>query len=267
MAKERLIRDWTTSDTMDKLSAGAEVFFTRLIMKADDFGGFYAHPKLIKSALFPLKEYSDGTIKNWVDECITVGLIIKYKAEGKEYIHIKDFGQRLRNMRNAFPKPPEDLLRQLAATCGKTPPELEEEEEVEKEDEKEVVALVEKKFTKEAYDTVEAICDFFNVSKDVLSNKYNSVHAFVETLLHRNELTLLRLRLTKYMAYKARSQEAKHNVKNWMGTKQEKYYDGEWYSTDWELKEKNYIQPNGTSIKGTSGQISPTKDYTSEGGF
>lgn len=106
----RVLRDWTASETIDQLSEGAEVFFTRLIMKADDYGSYYSNPKLIRSALFPLKDYKDATISKWVNECIDAKILFAYTIEGREYLRIVNFGQRLRNMRNTFPQPADDPL-------------------------------------------------------------------------------------------------------------------------------------------------------------
>lgn len=101
----RILRDWTTSETMDVLSPGAEVFFTRLIMKADDYGSFHQNPKLLKAALFPLKDINLKQISDWLLECVSAKLIFLYEVDGKHYVRIKNFGQRLQNMRNAFPAP------------------------------------------------------------------------------------------------------------------------------------------------------------------
>lgn len=123
MAK-RVLKDWTASDKVDTLSAHAEVFFTRLIMKADDFGSYYANPKLLKAALFPLKE--EVTYKKigvWVFECIEAGLIFPYEADGREYIRIVEFGQRLQNMRNAHPHPPKATSPEITVDNGKSPSE------------------------------------------------------------------------------------------------------------------------------------------------
>lgn len=138
MAKERLLRDWTDSETMNELSAEAEVFFTRLIMKADDYGSFYANPKLLKANLFPLRDtLKDATVTKWINELTRAGLLFTYVHEGKSYIRIINFGQRLRNMRNTFPQP--DINSpQVAANGSNRPPELEEEVEEEREEEKEV---------------------------------------------------------------------------------------------------------------------------------
>lgn len=130
---QRIIRDWTDSPTMNNLSSNAEVLFTRLIMKADDFGNFHAEPKLIRPMLFPLKIDSirEADITRWMDELHKAGLIVFYESDFKKYLSIINFGQRMRNMRNRFPIPP-DNSRRVAASCGKLPPE-EKRREIEKE--------------------------------------------------------------------------------------------------------------------------------------
>lgn len=117
----RVLRDWTTSEAVDNLTSGAEVFFTRLIMKADDYGSYHSNPKLIKAALFPLKETSIREIEGWLNECIEAGLIFTYESLGRKYIRIDNFGQRLRNMRNTFPQPGDNPL----TSRGKSRPETE----------------------------------------------------------------------------------------------------------------------------------------------
>lgn len=101
----RILRDWTASESIDRLSEGAERFFTRLIMKADDFGCFYGNPKLLLSALFPLRNYSLAKVIGWRNECWDAGVIEVYNVEGKDYVRIKEFGQRLRIMNSKFPQP------------------------------------------------------------------------------------------------------------------------------------------------------------------
>lgn len=120
----RVLRDWTTSDAVDNLSPEAEVFFTRLIMKADDYGSYHANPKLIKSALFPLKDYTIKQIEIWLKELINSKIVFRYEVDGKEYIRIDNFGQRLRNMRNTFPQPVDNSL----TTRGNSRPETKRNE-------------------------------------------------------------------------------------------------------------------------------------------
>lgn len=102
----RILRDWTDSDTVDKLTVDAERFFTRLIMKADDFGRYFAEAKRLKSFLFPLKDsIRDTDICRWLAECEKVAMIRCYDAAGKRYLEICDFRQRLRQMREIYPAP------------------------------------------------------------------------------------------------------------------------------------------------------------------
>lgn len=132
----RMLRDWTDSEKINSLSPQAEVFFVRLMMKADDFGCFHATPQLLKSALFPFKAdliHSNELIE-WLNECANSGLIIVYEVENKKYLKINNFGQRLRSPKPKFPD-----CGQLADKCpqhaGKCPPEVEEEEKKKTEEE------------------------------------------------------------------------------------------------------------------------------------
>jgi hypothetical protein len=79
-------------------------------MKADDFGCYYANVKLLKSALYPLRDISEVDLLNWIDECDKAGLITLYVVENKEYIKIINFGQRLRLMKSKFPQPNDGQL-------------------------------------------------------------------------------------------------------------------------------------------------------------
>lgn len=104
---QRLLRDWTKSEKVDKLSATAEVLFTRLIMKADDFGIYHANLKLIKADCFPLREdLKSIDLEPYMSELIKADLIYCYKADdGREYLIIKEFGQRLRAKKSKYPQP------------------------------------------------------------------------------------------------------------------------------------------------------------------
>lgn len=129
----RILRDWTASEKIDLLTSSAEVFFTRLIMKADDHGCFHANPKLLKAALFPLREVPDSHIEEWLGECSYHGIIQIYSIDGKRYLKIVDFRQRLRTMVSKFPQPADITLtidRAPLTDDSKERPELETETEV-----------------------------------------------------------------------------------------------------------------------------------------
>ena len=107
----RILRDWTQSEVINTISDKSEVFFTRLIMKADDFGCFYGNLKLLRAALYPLKQISDSDLQKCIDECCNAGLIVLYVSDNKNFIHINNFGQRLRIMKSKFPQPNDSNLR------------------------------------------------------------------------------------------------------------------------------------------------------------
>ncbi len=154
MADSRMIRNWTTSDTMDSLSPSAEIFFTRLIMVVDDYGAYHANPKLLRAACFPLKSYTDVQVAEWLDECLAAKredgeyLVVKYVAGGKQYIQITKFGQTgLKRMKRLFPEPEGNISQppaishkspQSSANSRKVFPEVEVETEVELEEETEL---------------------------------------------------------------------------------------------------------------------------------
>lgn len=111
-----------------------------------------------------------------------------------------------------------------------------------------------------AMDLTDAICEYFAVKKIVTSTMYNSVCEFVSTLTHRNELDIAAMTLQKYMAYKARSQEQRHNVSSWIGTIEKHFQDGQWVMTDWDkkLKSINHVGTNGKgSASATSAAVIP----------
>jgi hypothetical protein len=106
----RILRDWTDSGRIDLLTAEGERFFTRLIMKVDDFGRFYAEPRRLRSACFPLKDsIRDADISRWLAECEKAGVVCCYEATGCRYVCVLRFNQRLRAMKERFPRPPDDL--------------------------------------------------------------------------------------------------------------------------------------------------------------
>jgi hypothetical protein len=102
----RILRDWTDSETIDTLDVNAERFFTRLIMKVDDFGRYYSNVKLLRSTLYPLKsEIRDTDIARWLTACETAGLIAVYVIGSKGYLQINNFRQTLRQKTEKYPPP------------------------------------------------------------------------------------------------------------------------------------------------------------------
>lgn len=127
----RLLRDWTDSLRFDGITAEAERLFTRLIMKADDYGRFHAEPRLIKASCFPLFDnLRTPDLVRWLDELSTRQLILRYEAEGRSLLAIVNYGQRLKQSRAKFPPPPDqpddylpvsEHFREVPGSSGNVP--------------------------------------------------------------------------------------------------------------------------------------------------
>jgi hypothetical protein len=135
----RILRDWTDSERINMLSPEAERMFTRLIMKADDFGYFHAHPSLLIAALFPLKIESVKScdIEDWIRELEGNGLVFVYEVNYRKYLRINEFNQRLRTMVSKFPPPadnPPSIVRSPPLETKRSRNEVETELEDEGQD-------------------------------------------------------------------------------------------------------------------------------------
>lgn len=124
-----MLRDWTLSDKVDVLSVHAERFFTRLIMKVDDYGCFNADTRILKAALFPLKLDSvrEADLLRWMAECQKSDLIVIYEVSKKRYLQINDFKQRLDRAKSKYPLPTDNGSQEVG---NDFPPEVEREIEL-----------------------------------------------------------------------------------------------------------------------------------------
>lgn len=100
------------SEAINLLPDAAEAFFVRLLLSADDYGRFYAHPAILRAHLYPLKldkvKETDMTTRlHW---CREAGLIDIYKVDGKAYVQIRKFNQRMRAAKSKFPSPDGQML-------------------------------------------------------------------------------------------------------------------------------------------------------------
>ena len=106
----RLIKESiTTSEDIEMLSAGAEILFYRLIVKADDFGIYYGNAKLIRSNCFPLRvdDVPTDYVEDWLNELNRAGLIIRYLApDGRVYLKFSKWEkhQQIRSKKSKFPQ-------------------------------------------------------------------------------------------------------------------------------------------------------------------
>lgn len=111
----RIIREGIlTSEKVNALSIGAELFFRRLMSVADDYGRYFAHPSILRANCFPLKldQVSEANVKQWLSECEANGLIVSYDS-GK-HLQITNFQQQTRS-KSKFPEPDKHLLSSCKA--------------------------------------------------------------------------------------------------------------------------------------------------------
>lgn len=101
----RLIREGLiSSEDIDRLTVDAERFFTRLMLKADDYGRYSANPTYLRNTLYPLKKgIRDTDTTRWLAECEKAGVVRCYSVLSKRYLEIVKFRQRKRAEKSLFP--------------------------------------------------------------------------------------------------------------------------------------------------------------------
>ena len=124
---KRILRDGIlTSEPVNNLSWAAEVFYRRIHSVVDDFGRFAAHSSLLRAACYPLRlnDVSDQDVDKWLADCADKGLVRVYEVEGKRFLQVTKFDQRLRTATSKCPPPPADggEALQSAAECGEALP-------------------------------------------------------------------------------------------------------------------------------------------------
>lgn len=102
----RIIREGIiTSVPVNSLSWPAELFYRRLMSIADDFGRYFAHPKLLRAALYPLQleKVSDSDIGKFLLECEKAGLVRVYSVQDGQYLELCKFNQQVRAKSSKYP--------------------------------------------------------------------------------------------------------------------------------------------------------------------
>ena len=119
-----------TSDSIDELDFFQESFFYRLLVSVDDYGNFDARAKIIRAAVFPLKDVSLKDIETALDALERQGMLQFYTVNGRRYIHLTGWTrfQRLRNSKHKYPAPDSDGA-EIEAVEADDIDELESEEE------------------------------------------------------------------------------------------------------------------------------------------
>ena len=114
----RILKDSILTDkAFNSLTLTEESIYHRLLVSADDYGVFYADPILLLRILYPRKtDVTEEAIREGLDHMEEAGIILRYTAEGEDYLKICSWenNQRLRNSRHKFPVPEKEATPEPA---------------------------------------------------------------------------------------------------------------------------------------------------------
>lgn len=101
-----------TSEAIAELTVECELHFIKLWMYADDHGKGIDNPRLLKAALWPLRdEVTLEDIEGWQKELVHRGRIIRYSVEGKRYFAVSRWPEHQKPQHpkdSEYPDPSED---------------------------------------------------------------------------------------------------------------------------------------------------------------
>ena len=130
----RILREGIlSSERINSLSPGAELFYRRVMSIVDDFGRIEAQMQLLRAKCYPLQldRVTVDDIGAWLSECSSAAdsLITLYTVNGKKYLQLNNFGQRKRASKCPSPQdadtrghlPADDGGGHLRADDGGTP--------------------------------------------------------------------------------------------------------------------------------------------------
>jgi hypothetical protein len=103
----RILKDSIcTSENLDLLSPGAEIFFYRLLVQCDDYGCFDARLQILRARCYPLRCVTDKELSKWLDELSQNDLIVIYTVKGKRYLQFKTWKhhQQIRAKKSKYPQ-------------------------------------------------------------------------------------------------------------------------------------------------------------------
>ena len=92
MARGRMIdKKLMTSRKVNSVSLGAECLYIRIILLTDDFGRYYADPRILKAHAFPMRSATERSILKWLEELVDMGLIRTYSDHDEDYLEVAKF--------------------------------------------------------------------------------------------------------------------------------------------------------------------------------
>lgn len=89
MARIRTIKpEFPQSESMGRVSREARLCFIQLWTLADDSGRLRGNSRMLASLLYPYDDDASGLIDTWLSELVTEDCILRYQADGQNYIEI-----------------------------------------------------------------------------------------------------------------------------------------------------------------------------------
>ena len=106
----RVIRgEINSSESLSRVSLEADLTFRALIVAVDDFGRMDARPKILKAALYPMRDVSVGQIMDWLEELCREGCVQRYQVAGRWYLQLTNWeihrGRQRRAKESRLPPP------------------------------------------------------------------------------------------------------------------------------------------------------------------
>ena len=104
----RILREGiVTSERVNSLDWGSEVFYRRVMSIVDDYGRCEANAKLLLGSCYAMKLdcVSLSDIEQWLSNCQEANLVVLYEVSGKRYLEICDFRQQIRSKQSKYPSP------------------------------------------------------------------------------------------------------------------------------------------------------------------
>ena len=107
------------SESIEALSANAEILYYRLIVTVDDFGRYDARPSMVKAACFPIRESMTASkVDALLKELSEHGLIVVYQVEGKPYIQLCKWDNVPRAKESKYPALESECMQMYADVCN-----------------------------------------------------------------------------------------------------------------------------------------------------
>ena len=102
------------SESVNALSWQAEVFWRRILNRADDFGRLTANTALLRASIFPLQlnRVSEADVQRLLSECEFAGLLFIYSSSGKQFIILNKW-EKGRAKESKYPPPDGDTIKRM----------------------------------------------------------------------------------------------------------------------------------------------------------